>query len=492
MSFEYPRRQSYRSSASNRPEDVELGRTSRAEPEPEPEPEDDELRSQPATRAGSIISVKLDAEDAIKGLDLDVKDKRLPIDEPANPPQFIEGTLQGWLTVCGASLVAMCTFGNIQSFGVYQAYYTQTLLAGSSPSKISWIGSVQLCLQFTIGIFSGKLFDQGYFHSLMISGALLFLFSSFMLSLAKPHEFYQFLLAQGFGMGMGMGCMFLPALSIMSHYFRKRRAVAMGIVVASGSVGGVIYPIILNKIFPREGLGFPWAVRFIAFINIAFLVVANLIMKPRWPTRKRSPVDMSQILNDPPYWVTIVGLFLGFWGIFIPYFYLQLFSETHGVDSNFLTWTLPILNAGAACGRFMPNFLADKYGPLNVIIPSGIISSGMLWALLGIRSVAGVTLFGLVYGFVSGAFLTLASPAVAAFTRSPTLDDIGLRIGISCFFIGLALLTGNPIAGAILSSPDYIWWRPLTFACVVIMAGTFCLIFARQALVRRKGGVQFV
>ncbi|PBK71219.1 MFS general substrate transporter, partial [Armillaria solidipes] len=335
----------------------------------------------------------------------------------------------------------------------------QTLLAGSSPSKISWIGSVQLCLQFTVGIFSGKLFDQGYFHSLMISGALLFLFSSFMLSLAKPREFYQFLLAQGFGMGMGMGCVFLPALSIMSHYFRRRRAVAMGIVVASGSVGGVIYPIILNKIFPREGLGFPWAVRFIAFINIAFLVVANLIMKPRCrqlrPTRKRTPVDMSQIIHDPPYWVTIVGYV-------VSHFYLQLFSETHGVDPSFLTWTLPILNAGAAVGRFMPNFLADKY----VIIPSGIISSGMLWALLGVRSVAGVALFGLVYGFVSGAFLTLASPAVAAFTRSPTLDDIGLRIGISCFFIGLALLTGNPIAGAVLSSPEYIWWRPLTFACV--------------------------
>ncbi|SJK98221.1 uncharacterized protein ARMOST_01482 [Armillaria ostoyae] len=412
MSFEYPHRQSY-PPESNRPGDVELARLSSAE--------DDELESQPGTRAGSIISVKLDAEDNIKGLDLDAKDKALQIEEPPSPPQFVEGTLQGWLTVCGASLVAMCTFGNIQSFGVYQAYYTSTLLAGSSPSKISWIGSVQLCLQFTVGIFSGKLFDQGYFHSLMISGALLFLFSSFMLSLAKPHEFYQFLLAQGFGMGMGMGCMFLPALSIMSHYFRRRRAVAMGIVVASGSVGGVIYPIILNKIFPREGLGFPWAVRFIAFINIAFLVVANLIMKPRWPTRKRTPVDMSQIIHDPPYWVTIVGIL----GDLHPMHVSFLFSETHGVDPSFLTWTLPILNAGAAIGRFMPNFLADKYGPLNVIIPSGIISSGMLWALLGVRSVAGVALFGLVYGFVSGAFLTLASPAVAAFTRSPTLDDIG-------------------------------------------------------------------
>ncbi|SJL09489.1 uncharacterized protein ARMOST_12867 [Armillaria ostoyae] len=316
MSFEYPRRQSY-SSESNRPGDVELGRLSRAEAA--------ESGSLPATRAGSIISVKV-VDDA--------ENKALPIEEPPSPSQFVEGTLQGWLTVCGASLVAMC-----------------------------------------------------------------------------------------------------------------------------GSVGGVIYPIILNKIFPREGLGFPWAVRFIAFINIAFLVVANLIMKPRWPTRKRTPVDMSQIIHDPPYWVTIVGIL----GDLHP---MHLFSETHGVDPSFLTWTLPILNAGAAVGRFMPNFLADKYGPLNVIIPSGIISSGMLWALLGVRSVAGVALFELVYGFVSGAFLTLASPAVAAFTRSPTLDDIGLRIGISCFFIGLALLTGNPIAGAVLSSPEYIWWRPLTFACV--------------------------
>ncbi|KAK0505563.1 hypothetical protein EDD18DRAFT_1400106 [Armillaria luteobubalina] len=280
-----------------------------------------------------------------------------------------------------------------------------------------------------------------------------------MLSLAKPHEVYQFLLAQGFGMGMGVGCMFSPALSIILHYFQKRRAIAMGnFSIVLGPIGGIIYPIILNKIFPWEGLVSSHS------STLPFLVVANLIMKLRWLIRKRSPVDMSQILNDPPYWVMIIGLFLGFWGIFIPcmfYFYLQLFSETHRVDSNFLTWMLPILNAGAPCGWFMPNSLANKYGLLNVIIPSGIISSGMLWVLLGVRSVAGVALFGLVYGFDSGI----------------------LQIGILCFFIGLALLTGNLITGVILSSPDYIWWHPLTFACVVIMAGTFCLIFAQQVFV---------
>ncbi|KAK0484209.1 hypothetical protein EDD18DRAFT_1112013 [Armillaria luteobubalina] len=217
-----------------------------------------------------------------------------------------------------------------------------------------------------------------------------------MLSLAKPHEVYQFLLVQGFGMGMGVG---FSEEESCSHGKCSGKCVQLSIVL--GPVGGILYPISSHS-------------SFIPFINIAFLVVANLIMKPRWLTRKHSPVDMSQILNDPPYWVMIVGI----WGIFILctfYFYLQLFSETHGVDSNFLNWMLPILNAGAPCGRFMPNFLANKYGSLN----------GMLWALLGIRSIAGVALFGLVYGFNSGMFLTLASPAIAAFTHSSTLDDIG-------------------------------------------------------------------
>ncbi|KAK0489286.1 major facilitator superfamily domain-containing protein [Armillaria novae-zelandiae] len=343
----------------------------------------------------------------------------------------------------------------------------------------------------------------------MLGGSLLFLFSSFMLSLTQPHQFYQTLLSQGFGMGLGMGCMFIPSISVLSHYFRVRRAVAMGFVVSGGALGAIIYPILLNKVFDRTGLGFPWAVRFIAFIDLFLLTLANLLMRPRRvfssspkqfldidghlavPPRIRAPIDMDKILYDFPYWLTVVGITLGFWGLFIPFFYLQVFAELHGVDPSFLTWTLPVLNAGSLFGRFIPNLLADKYGPFTVIIPSGFITGSLVWALLGVHTIAGMAVFGVLYGFFSGAFLTVATPAVASFTRSPTLDDIGLRIGISCFFIGLGLLTGSPIAGALLKSPEYIWWRPLLFACVVIISGTICLAVARQYLVQRKGR-QFV
>ncbi|KAF9018133.1 MFS general substrate transporter [Hymenopellis radicata] len=408
--------------------------------------------------------------------------------EKADPPlEFVEGSMRGWLAVLGGCCVAASTFGNIQSFGVFQDFYTRVYLTNQAPSTISWIGSVQLALQFLIGIVSGKLFDKGHFHVLMAVGSLLLLFSSFMLSLAKPQKFYQVLLSQGFGMGIGMGLMFLPSLSLASHYFRKRRALALGLIIASGSVGGVYCSILINRILAREDLGFPWAVRFVAFINVFLLSVANLVMKPRPSIRNPEPVDMKQIWQDRPYWITNFGLFLGFWGVFIPYFYLQLFSFTQGVDQHFLTWTVPILNAAAVLGRLVPSFLADRYGPITVIIPAGFLSGAIMWALLGVHSVAGVTLFAVFYGFVSGAFLTLASPAIASFSTSPTLSDIGLRIGISCFFIGLALLTGSPIAGALLSPPQYLWWRPLTFGCVVLVSGSAFILYARQAVVKRRG-----
>jgi len=415
-------------------------------------------------------------------------------DEKPQPFQpnssFVEGTVRGWLAVIGGSLVLMATLGNIQSFGVFQDFYTRTYFPQEAPSTISWIGSLQISLQFIVGVVSGKLFDNGYFYFLMIFGSLLFSFSIFMLSLVKPHHFYQALLSQGFGMGIASGLLFVPSVGLASHYFRRRRAVAIGIMMSCGSLGGIIYSILLNNILAREEFGFQWAVRFVAFTNLFLLLIANVIMKPRYLERSAEPVDMKQIRVDGAYWMTVAGLFLGSLGLLVPYFYLQLFSAIRGVDGRFLVWVIPILNAGAVAGRLMPSFMADRYGPLNIFIPCGLLSGGLMWALLGVKSIAGMTIFALIYGFTSGAYISLSTPTLAAFSTNP--NDIGLRIGIGCFFIGLGLLGGNPIAGALLSAPKYVWWRPLTFGSVTVVVGTALVLYARQAVVKRRGGNRLV
>ena len=42
--------------------------------------------------------------------------------------------------------------------------------------------------------------------------------SVFMTSLSK--EYYQTFLAQAVGLGLSMGCTYMPAISVINHYFR--------------------------------------------------------------------------------------------------------------------------------------------------------------------------------------------------------------------------------------------------------------------------------
>ncbi|XP_006456029.1 hypothetical protein AGABI2DRAFT_77443 [Agaricus bisporus var. bisporus H97] len=328
-------------------------------------------------------------------------------DSPPPPITFPEGGTRAWLTVLGGSISVFCTFGVVQSFGVYQDYYTRVLLSEHSPSEISWIGSVQVFLVFAVGLPAGKLFDLGYFHHLLIIGSLLYLFSSFMLSLAQPHSYYQVFLAQSIGEGLGMGLLFIPSLAVSSHYFRKKRSLAMGLIIAvfspGASLGGCLYPIMLNNIFQNAGFG--WGVRAVSFLDFGLLILANLIMRTRLPPNRKKGNNLpllKELLTDVPFLVYGAGSFLAFWGAFIPFFYLQLFASLHNLDKTFTKYSLTIMNATSIFGRIVPNLIADKYGPMNTLIVSSFVTGGLVFALFGATNEGGAAAFGIFYGFFSG------------------------------------------------------------------------------------------
>jgi hypothetical protein len=73
------------------------------------------------------------------------------------------------------TLLAFATLGYANAFGVYQDYYQFTGFPERSAADISWIGSVQLFLQFSLGAGSGPLYDRGYFHYLIVSGSVIYI-----------------------------------------------------------------------------------------------------------------------------------------------------------------------------------------------------------------------------------------------------------------------------------------------------------------------------
>jgi MFS family permease len=125
--------------------------------------------------------------------------------------------------------------GVINTFGTYQTYYQTEILKSSTPSAISWIGSIQAFLLLLVGAITGPIYDAGHFRALLLCGSFLIVLGQMMLSLC--HEYYQVLLAQAFCIGIGCGALFVPSIAILSTYFSTKIALAVGIAAAGSSLG---------------------------------------------------------------------------------------------------------------------------------------------------------------------------------------------------------------------------------------------------------------
>ncbi|KAI0045840.1 MFS general substrate transporter [Auriscalpium vulgare] len=374
---------------------------------------------------------------------------------------YPEGRWRAWCTVLGAWLIVCCSVGMTSAFGVYQDFYSQTWLSTMSASSISWIGGVQIFLELILGPLGGKLFDAGYIRTANIAGCLLFTFSMLMLSFIKPEQYYQVFLTQGVGMGAGIGILYVPASAVVSHHFRSRRALAMGLVDSGAAIGGIFLSIMLNNLL-HGPTGFVWGTRITAAVILACFALGNvLISVPARPPR--SPTPRATTLTDAPYVLTVLWAAAASLGMYFPAFYIQLFARRHGIDHTLAFYGLAVMNAASVLGRVVPNWLADRWGRLEVLAPCATLGGLVGFAMLGCTSPAGLVLFAILYGFFFGASVALYLPVIDALTAAGA--DKGCRMGMALVPVGVACLVGPPISGAILGS-SYRWWQGVVFASV--------------------------
>ena len=125
----------------------------------------------------------------------------------------------------------------MNTFGVYQTYYESGQLYVESSSSISWIGAIQAFMVLIVGSVVGPVYDRGYFRELLLAGTFMIVFGHMMLSLCS--EYWQCLLAQGFVVGIGGGCLFVPSVAILPTYFSTKIGMAIGIAASGSSMGGM-------------------------------------------------------------------------------------------------------------------------------------------------------------------------------------------------------------------------------------------------------------
>jgi MFS family permease len=96
-------------------------------------------------------------------------------------------------------------------------------------------------------------------------------------------------------MKIGYGLTYGPCVTIITHWWKRKRALAFGVASSGSAVGGVFFPVALRNIIPRVGCihfhrflfpnppnyvrdhSFSWTLLIMGFILILTFGVANLV-----------------------------------------------------------------------------------------------------------------------------------------------------------------------------------------------------------------------
>lgn len=268
--------------------------------------------------------------------------------------------------------------------------------------------------------------------------------------------------------GVGTSLIFTPAVSAIGHFFMLKRGNATGIAAAGGSLGGIIFPLALQSLFPK--IGWAWSLRVQGFIFLILLIVANLLIRARLPPRAGGSVLPDfRIFRQPAFTLVTVGTFFLEFGLFVPITYLVSYAlESGAMSQTFAFQLIAIFNAGSCLGRWAPGYLADIFGRFNTMVATIFFcmsSSLGLWLPAAVLSAEGdkhtSTIFGLtiayavIMGFASGSNISLTPVCVGMLCDT---EDYG-RYYATCYtIVSFGTLTGIPIAGAIIAACGGTYW----------------------------------
>lgn len=456
--------------------------------------------------------------------------------------EFPEGG-RGWIVIFASWIIMGTSYGFINSFGEYQNHYS-VIFPDTKQSVLTLIGSLQPFMIYSSGIPATILISRWGPRPVVALGGLTMIFAFMMMSICK--EVWQLFLAQGVLFGAGCGLCGFVAFSLPQQWFKKKRALAVGICASGSSLGGMLWPIAFNSLITKVGLD--WTNRIIGLIYIPLIAVAvfgaearptdeplsiqqtssdladlpedpenpednfgeiciesqiisptreekfeNIII-PETPKktlyrrifRIKTYVEWS-VLDDFHFLLFILSNSIAFYALFPPLFFLPSYARNMNASPNITKYILTIVNGGSIIGRILPGYIGDKIGRVNSLIPclafSGI-STLAFW--LPSRGDALLVLFAVTYGISSGAVVSLGPSSLGQLFGIKNLKS---RLSLMFLTAAPGCLVGPSVSGVFLPSAtgDGIegYYKIVIFCSIIFFASAAVLLALRLSISRK-------
>lgn len=127
--------------------------------------------------------------------------------------------------------------------------------------------------------------------------------------------------------------MFCPTISLVSTYFKRRRMFAISLVACGGGTGGIVFPLLAQKLLPK--IGFPWTIRVMGFVVLFNVVMVIALARTRLPPRPSGPIFEKSAFREVPYLLYTIGTFFVLWPVYYAYGYVSQIAGLEGTRADF-------------------------------------------------------------------------------------------------------------------------------------------------------------
>lgn len=417
-----------------------------------------------------------------------------------NPPK----PFYGWLTLAGVMLAYGGICGNVTyAFGVFLPSMSETF--GWSRQAVSGAYTLYLVVGGMLGPLVGFTIDRfGSRQNIMVGNIAAALG---LLGMSQVSEIWHVYLFFGVMGGLGLAFSeFLPATTIINHWFVRKRSMALGFLFASGGMGGFFMPSIIAASMGAVGWRRTWVV-LACFQILLGVILAGLLIRntpeeegqlpdgqasgelPDQQIGPKTDHDFStaedwsvrDAFRTPTLWLLIMIFSVLLFALNImathQVAYLQDLKYSPMVSAS----ALGLMLGASIFGRVASGFLGMRFNVRFLLaIFMACLGCGLLF-LMNAHDIVYVYLYSIMTGLgFGGMIVTLPHTLGAYFGRKP----FSRIVGWSTPMVTIASAASPILAGYLYDAAGG-YMPPFSITCVLVFICVVLSLLARPPVRRR-------
>ncbi|WP_146347085.1 MFS transporter [Phaeobacter marinintestinus] len=282
-------------------------------------------------------------------------------------------------------------------------------------------------------------------------------------------------------LGLGTAVGFGPLMADISHWFMRRRGIAVGLVASGNYLSGAIWPTLLADMLADSS----WREVYLtlALITVVAVIPLSLLLQRRVPISAQNKAEAASSLNARSTGLSprALMILLGLAGIgccvamSMPQVHIVAYCVGLGYGPAVGAEMLSLMLLGGVVSRVLSGMLADRLGGVKILLIGSVLQCIALFLYLPYDGMVPLYVVSLVFGLSQGGIV----PSYALVVREyMPAREAGARVGFVMMLTILGMALGGWMSGWIYDlTGSYFWaflngigWNLLNISIIVMLA----------------------